>query len=355
MLTLHPKNYDYLWTDYDVNFIFTSCYLFREFRQADFVLIYDWQSKGLQFFLSKKQRRQFADEGVIFFKNKFQPWKEKITNIIAKGNQLIKETKNNNPQTLSDDELKRKFIERVGLFQQLAGNYFYTEFFFLEKAEKIPAFVQLLQEMGKLKLQAREVLNEFYNYTSIFKPYIEELKKRKNRNDVEWLSFSEILDIINGKNVPVSGRNTQDWVLAKTNDWKIILGKDAEKIKHTFEHYFFNNHVNELKGLSANPGIYQGKVKIIKTVFSDAVAKEIQKIKKGDVLIANTTGPEIMAACMKAGAIVTDEGGLTSHAAIVSRELGIPCIVGTKLATKIFKDGDIIEVDAQKGIVRKLH
>ena len=56
----------------------------------------------------------------------------------------------------------------------------------------------------------------------------------------------------------------------------------------------------------------------------------------------------------KAGAIVTDEGGLTSHAAIVSRELKIPCIVGTKIATKILKDGDIVEVDAKKGIVRKI-
>ena len=56
----------------------------------------------------------------------------------------------------------------------------------------------------------------------------------------------------------------------------------------------------------------------------------------------------------KAGAIVTDEGGLTSHAAIVSRELKIPCIVGTKIATKILKDGDIVEVDAENGIVRKI-
>ena len=56
----------------------------------------------------------------------------------------------------------------------------------------------------------------------------------------------------------------------------------------------------------------------------------------------------------KAAAIVTDEGGITSHAAIVSRELGIPCVIGTKFATKVFKDGDLIEVDADKGIVRKI-
>ncbi len=62
----------------------------------------------------------------------------------------------------------------------------------------------------------------------------------------------------------------------------------------------------------------------------------------------------MMSACEKAGAIVTDEGGLTSHAAIVSRELGIPCIVGSKSASHIFRDGDLIEVDAKCGVVRKI-
>ena len=89
-------------------------------------------------------------------------------------------------------------------------------------------------------------------------------------------------------------------------------------------------------------------------MFSDNIIEEIKKVHKGDILVANTTGPEIMIACTKAAAIVTDEGGMTSHAAIVSRELKIPCIVGTKIATKVFKDGDLVEVDATKGIVKLL-
>ena len=66
------------------------------------------------------------------------------------------------------------------------------------------------------------------------------------------------------------------------------------------------------------------------------------------------TRPELVPAMKKAAAIVTDEGGLTSHAAIVSRELGIPCVVGTKISTKIFKDGDLVEVNANHGSVRKI-
>ena len=74
----------------------------------------------------------------------------------------------------------------------------------------------------------------------------------------------------------------------------------------------------------------------------------------GDIIVTEMTKPNIITACEKAGAIVTDEGGMLCHAAIVSRELGIPCVVGTKIATKVLKDGDIVEVDAGNGVVRRV-
>ncbi len=100
-----------------------------------------------------------------------------------------------------------------------------------------------------------------------------------------------------------------------------------------------------LTGTSASPGIGTGPVKILKS------PKEIDKINKGDVLVAPMTSPDYVPAMKKAAAIITDEGGETSHAAIVSRELGIPCIVGTKLATHNLKDGMIVSVDGGKGNV----
>ncbi|MFA6099944.1 MAG: PEP-utilizing enzyme [Patescibacteria group bacterium] len=73
---------------------------------------------------------------------------------------------------------------------------------------------------------------------------------------------------------------------------------------------------------------------------------------QGDVLVASMTRPEMLPAMKKASAIVTDEGGVTCHAAIVSRELNIPCVIGTKIATTMIKDGDRVEVNATQGIVR---
>ena len=100
-----------------------------------------------------------------------------------------------------------------------------------------------------------------------------------------------------------------------------------------------------LRGLGASPGIGIGKVKVI---FSE---KEIDKVEKGDILVTTMTTPDMVPAMKRAAAIVTDEGGLTCHAAIVSRELGVPAVVGTKEATKVLKDGMIVTVDGEKGIV----
>lgn len=106
--------------------------------------------------------------------------------------------------------------------------------------------------------------------------------------------------------------------------------------------------VREVKGSCAMPGKVRGKTRII-----NAVA-DMGKMNEGDVLVSKMTDPQIIAVMKKAGAIVTDMGGITCHAAIVARELRIPCIIGTKFATQVFKDGDMVEVDAEKGIIRKI-
>jgi len=98
-------------------------------------------------------------------------------------------------------------------------------------------------------------------------------------------------------------------------------------------------------GLTASPGIGSGKVKIIKD------ATELDKVEEGDVLVTPMTNPDMVPAMKRAIAIVTNEGGLTSHAAIVSREMGIPSIVGTSNATQILENGQIVTVNANTGEV----
>lgn len=127
-----------------------------------------------------------------------------------------------------------------------------------------------------------------------------------------------------------------------------VVGTEANMIKEAILGTTDLSDVDDFRGLSACTGKAVGKVKIVKS------AKEIDKVNQGDILVAVMTRPDYVPAMKKAAAIVTDEGGVTCHAAIVSRELGIPCIIGTKIATKVLKDNQQVEVNANHGWVRIL-
>lgn len=104
----------------------------------------------------------------------------------------------------------------------------------------------------------------------------------------------------------------------------------------------------ELKGTIARKGVVTGSVRVVLD------PENVGEFASGDILVTSMTRPDFVPLMKKASAIVTNEGGVTCHAAIVSRELGIPCIIGTKIATKVLKDGDMVEVDAERGVVRKI-
>ena len=143
--------------------------------------------------------------------------------------------------------------------------------------------------------------------------------------DIEWAKEGKNLFIVQTR--PVTTLNTGK-------------GKSNKK-----DEAFKTAEVPILNGAGASPGIGSGSVKVLKS------PKEIGKVKEGDVLVAEMTSPDYVPAMKKAAAIVTDEGGQTSHAAIVSRELGIPCVVGTKDATKMLKDDMVVTVDGSEGSV----
>ncbi|MEK6954966.1 MAG: PEP-utilizing enzyme [Candidatus Micrarchaeota archaeon] len=103
----------------------------------------------------------------------------------------------------------------------------------------------------------------------------------------------------------------------------------------------------EIRGISANPGKAQGVAFV--TMTSTEANREL---KEGEILVTSMTSPDFVQAMKRCAAIVTNEGGITSHAAVISREFGIPCVVATKLATKLIKTGDFVEVDGNHGFVR---
>ena len=149
----------------------------------------------------------------------------------------------------------------------------------------------------------------------------EKLEKRLQYSVIAWEKNKDKASVLNEKD----GKKWEQKTLSKVN------GK-----------------IKEIKGNAASPGRVRGKVKIL---FK---AGESGQLKKGEVLVTFMTSPDFMPAIRKCSAIVTNLGGVTCHAAIISRELKLPCIVGTKFATQILKDGDLVEVDANKGVIKIL-
>ena len=131
---------------------------------------------------------------------------------------------------------------------------------------------------------------------------------------------------------------------------EILYGEEADRAKKMFQAKIHQeSFIKELRGFVASTGnvggIISGKARI---VFNP----ESEDFQKGEILVVGMTRPEYVHLMKKARAIITNEGGITSHAAIISRELKVPCIIGTKTATGKLKTGDLVEMDLEKGIIK---
>lgn len=147
--------------------------------------------------------------------------------------------------------------------------------------------------------------------------------------DIEWVFYKNKLYIVQSR--PITTLNDKEQESKKAENLEKQLAKEKPI----------------LKGQPASPGLGTGPVK---KIFS---GKEIEKVKKGDILVAPMTSPDFVPAMKKAVGIITDKGGQTSHAAIVSRELGIPCVVGVETATKDLHNDQIITVNGNNGEIYK--
>jgi phosphohistidine swiveling domain-containing protein len=137
-------------------------------------------------------------------------------------------------------------------------------------------------------------------------------------------------------------------VVSSSGEDYILTGKDFEEYKKIILGKREKKQIDDFRGTSACYGVVRGYVKIIHN------AKK-EDIKDNEILVASMTRPEFLPLMKKSKGIITDEGGITSHAAIISRELNKPCVVGTLIATKVLKDGDYIELNANHGIIKKVN
>ncbi|MBI5051491.1 hypothetical protein HZC08_01905, partial [Candidatus Micrarchaeota archaeon] len=225
---------------------------------------------------------------------------------------------------------------------------------------------QMIQEMSFNKEQRRliEVLDihAWYQdyrkeWTMVMLHYLDlilnEIAKRKSMGlgDLRWLLADEILNAFDGADYSdlIEKRKKHSFFVWEKEQFGEFAGEAAKEKERSILRKVKNaKEIVEIPGNIANRGLVRGIARV--TMSPD----EAKHLKKGEILVTSMTSPDFISAIKKAAAIVTNEGGILCHAAIVSREFGIPCIVGTGIATKTIKDGEFIEVDGNHGFVRIL-
>jgi len=195
----------------------------------------------------------------------------------------------------------------------------------------------------KFKVGEKNVMFKRENGETVKVPVPEDMREKRVLSDEEIAKLAEL-----GRKIHEHYKFPQD------TEWAIEEGKvymlQSRPITTLTEIKVPEEKIEEekkiiLKGLGASPGLASGKVKIIRDI------DELDKIQTGDILVTVMTTPDMVPAMKRASGILTDEGGVTCHASIVSRELGIPCIVGTGDATRKLKDNQLITMDGTKGMV----
>ena len=223
----------------------------------------------------------------------------------------------------------------------------FIEKFSLNNYEK--DFIKIVKEFVYLRTFRTESMARA---NSLFKTILEKIGKKYGYTieELSDLSVDEIISIITeNKDYKklISDRKSNGYYMVLYNDTIVTFVGDEKKLVDDIKIFNIPEIINrDIIGQTAWKGKVKGKVKVIKD------QSDIIKVQKGDILVAVMTFPNYIPAMEKAAAFVTNEGGILCHAAIVSREMKKPCIIGTKIATKVLKDGDEVEIDADKGIVR---
>jgi phosphohistidine swiveling domain-containing protein len=211
--------------------------------------------------------------------------------------------------------------------------------------------VHLLQEYIGLRTYRKNTICQAHYYHLPFLRHIGKLIGLDG-NEMTWVTYDEMLEALEQK---VSAAELKRRIKERKGGWGILMwnGKisliaGAKRVVQTIEQYRITSPVKSrvITGRTASRGRVVGRVRIVHKL------SELTKVVKGDILVARMTTPDYMIAINRCVGIITDEGGATCHAAIVSREFGIPCIVGTHVATKELNDNDLVELNATAGTAR---
>ena len=208
--------------------------------------------------------------------------------------------------------------------------------------------VHLAKELVYFRTYRTDYLNKaFFNIRPLLEAIA--LLRKMSYHDILYLRIQEIEENISVPRQEIE-RRKGNYALMTLEPHKLIFTSDRNEIRRIKERYCEDFTVDspEITGKTGYGGNVKGKVKLVFT------KSDLPKVARGDILVTPMTTPNFIQAMERAAAFVTDEGGITCHAAIVAREMKKPCIIGTRTATQSLRDNDVVEIDADKGIIRIL-
>lgn len=365
--------------------------LYQELFNKDFKILEDLElkkilTKYIHFYLHTLKFPSFLDAYMFYADKKLQELLEDFS-AKTKGNANILFNVLSAPTSASflsqAEENLRKIGKEKDKLEKHCKEYSYLSSSYLDYKEYKPKAVKNIKlkniELKYQQEKKKELLRKYHFSTEILQivrltelfmlwqderkvmtlthialdyKFAEEISKRNDLTleNLKFSTYEELVQILNGNNLnsELERRRKQPF-LAVYKQGKVIERKyNQEARKLILEMRAQKEEVTKIKGFTACLGKAQGKVHIINST------EDIKNFKQGEILVISMTRPEHTPAMKLSAGIVTNEGGITCHAAILSREMKKPCIIGTKIATQVLKDGDLVEVDADKGIVRKI-
>lgn len=276
----------------------------------------------------------------------------------------MKKRKLNEKSVKRDKELWDKIQRLIEEYRWIGTHHFWGEPYSIEK------FYDDMKNLEEVNKEQKKVANNFkflatvaseFGYVRQYSAEIFDIIAFKAKKLLEniaedlgikydellLMQIEEIRECLNGRKIPSNLKSRKSYVAyIMGNESGMIFDKNQiNKLLNEFIDTPTKN-TKEIKGVVASNGYAKGKAKIF------LIPKDVDKMKKGDILVTTMTTPDFVPLMKKSSAIITDAGGLLCHAAIISRELKKPCIISTKFATQVLKDGDLVEVDADKGIIK---
>jgi len=305
----------------------------------------DDDQENYKFFILNKLKKD--RNWLLTIYKKFKP---KIKKLKLKTEQSLREI--SCLDKIPDDKIYKKFNAFIELFSAVLPVYLLFAWLWLWEEEGIFDNLENRKKVLDIMKKGRLISEGIYDPADrVILDIINIIANKYNidKGLLKYATINEINNILSKHILPDNKElklRKKQYILISD---KIIIGKNPSIVLKNKKLFFREEKAtSKINGQTAYPGKVEGKARIILT------KDRVNLIKKGEILVTTMTTPDFIPAMKKAVAFITDEGGILCHAAIISREMKKPCIIGAKIATKVLKDGDLVEVDAEKGIVKIL-